>query len=458
MPSIAHLFLGGMVGYSLHVISDKRFSKYHVMILMIANYLGPDLGWVLGIGDFTHTYVGIIFFDIFLAFFYSYFTRFSPDFKRKILVDNGYNKVPYMNAFFLACAGGIMHVYLDGVMNHQGDFHLFPGFGTLDEFVMSINDFFTFWYEPLVPANTIAALLVGMSFVMGFIMFFLHALKTMDARFALKIAAFVAAFMVLYYLVGYLTTLQAEGGAILYVTLFWIVPFGLCAVAMKYPSPKTSIAVRARVKQHFIPLLLVLDLVFGAIFLVAGIAFIVLVDDLLPILLGSWAPLSSHATSLHALIIFIGITFIIIGGWNAFEFAWYKKHENASVNTIVAAGLVFIGGVLSLVLCGVAFTSGGAIVDIIFTMYDAGEIITPGGLLALLLSLGIVFVILAGFSFVAGAGIMMERHKITRVAFVVNAIFAWTIFGLYICCLLSQETQEHPHVTGKHETTVSKTS
>ncbi|MFX0101839.1 MAG: hypothetical protein ACFFCS_19900, partial [Candidatus Hodarchaeota archaeon] len=142
MPSIAHLFLGGMVGYSLYLISDKKFTKYHAMLLMLTNYLGPDLGWVLGIGDYTHTYVGYLVFSLLLGLFYSYFTRFSPDFKKRILVDKGHNQIPFANAYFIACAGGIMHVYLDGVMNHKGNFHLLPAIGDVNEVIWSIDDFF----------------------------------------------------------------------------------------------------------------------------------------------------------------------------------------------------------------------------------------------------------------------------------------------------------------------------
>nr|MDO8115082.1 hypothetical protein [Candidatus Sigynarchaeota archaeon] len=441
MPSIAHFFLGLMVGYFLFTISNKRFSKYHAMILAFSNYIGPDLGWVLGIGDFTHTYAGFLVFALFLAFFHSYFTRFSPEFKKRDLIDNGCNRVPYTSAFLLTCAGGLMHVYLDGVMNHQGDFHLLPAIGSFDEFIMSINNFFNFWYDGLFPgANAAVALLVGMSFVMGFILFSLHALKNLvnGKRFVLKIGAFVGAFMVLYYFLGSLTTLHAEGGAILYVTLFWVIPFGLCTAALECPAPRAPPVERGKVKQKFIPVLLVLNVIFCAFFILGGIALLVLVDVLVPLITGAWAPLASHAAPIHDLVVLLGVIFIVIGAWNAFAFAYYKTRKDINVNIMVAAGLVFIAGFISVVLMGIAFTSAPVIVDIIFTIYDAGEIITPEGLLLALIALGVVFAVLAGFNFVVGTGIILGRKKPIRFAFIINAALAWTVIGLYICCLLSQ--------------------
>ncbi|MBN2153581.1 MAG: hypothetical protein JW839_19150 [Candidatus Lokiarchaeota archaeon] len=440
MPSIAHLFLGGMVGYSLYLISDKRFSKYHVMILFLSNYLGPDLGWVLGIGDFTHTYAGYIVFAFFLALFYSYFTRFSPDFKRRTLVDSGCNRVPYAAAFFLACAGGIMHIYLDGVMNHRGNFHLFPEIGTFEETIVSINDFFNFWYEPLVPASAAVSLIAGMGLVLAFIPFFWYMLKNLDRWFALKVGAFVGAFMALYYLVGSLTTLHADGGAVLYVALFWAIPFGLCALAMKWPPPRSPVERRARLKQQLVPALLVLGLVLGAAFLAAGIASLALADALVALAAGAWAPLAAHAGSLHALAVFLGIAFASFGSLCLLATAYNKLKKDVNVNVLASEAVTFGGSFACIVLTGIAFTSGGALVDIVVAEWpEALSIATPAMLLAVVVVLGVVFGALAGFTLAVGIGLLLERKTAFRIAFLFNAAFAWTIIGLYVCCLLSQD-------------------
>ncbi|MHA1679493.1 MAG: hypothetical protein ACTSUE_00700 [Promethearchaeota archaeon] len=439
MPSIAHLLLGGMVGYALYIISDKKFSKYHVMIFVLANYPGPDIGWVLGIGYFTHAYAGFFLFASILAFIYAYFTRFSPDFKNRELVDGGYNRVPYASAFLITSAGGLMHIYLDGVMNHQGVFHLFPALGSLDEFVFSINDFFNFWYDPQVTGAPVFALIAGMAFVMGFIVFFLYLLKNMDSRFALKVGAFMGAFMVLYFIFGNFTTLHAEGGAILYVTLFWVTPFGLCALAMKLPAPSAPPAKRGRLKQKFVPTLLGSSIFIGVLSLVIGVAVLVLVDEITPSIVGLWAPLAPHETPLHAFFVLLGIVFTALGCWNLFKFVYYKKRKDANVNLVVVTSLSSVGGFLCLMLGGFFVITSGAIVDIIFSMYDASEIITPEALQLFIAALGVAFVILSGFQFFAGIGVLVENKKVTRFAFLMNAILAWTIVGLYACCLLSQE-------------------
>ncbi|MEX2682539.1 MAG: hypothetical protein Q6373_013145 [Candidatus Sigynarchaeota archaeon] len=440
MPSIAHLFLGGMVGYSLYMISDKRFSKYHVMILFLANYLGPDLGWVLGIGYFTHTYAGYLVFALFLAFFYSYFTRFSPNFKKRILEDNGYNRIPYANSFLLACAGGIMHVYLDGVMNHQGNFHLFPEIGNLDEFIVSINDFFNFWYEPLVPANAALSLIAGMGLVLAFMPFFWYMLKNLDRRFALKVTAFIGVFMVLYFFVGSLTTLHAEGGAIVYVALFWVIPFGLYALAMKVPPPRSPVEQRARLKQHLIPVLSGLGLILGIAFLAMGIALLVLVDRLVTIAVGAWAPLAAHASALHLLLVFTGIASISFGSLCVLAVIYNKRKRDINVNVLASIGITFGGCFTCIVLAGIAFTSGGALVDIVVTEWpQALSIATPEMLLAVVAVLGVVFATLANITLAVGIGLLLEWKAAPRLAFLLNAAFSWTIIGLYVCCLLSQD-------------------
>jgi hypothetical protein len=428
-----------MVGYTLYIISEKKFSKYHVMILMLANYVGPDIGWIIGLGNFTHTYAGYLVFAVFLAFFYSYFTRFSPDLKKRELVDNGHNKIPYMASYLLACAGGIMHVYLDGVMNHQGKFHLFPALGNLDEAIVTINDFFNFWYDPLVPANVVIALVTGMGLVFAFIPFVLYALKVGGSRFALKVGAFMAAFMALYYVVGNLTTLHAEGGAIVYVTLFWVIPFGLCALAMKMPPPRSPVEHRARLKQQFIPILLVFGIVLGSVFLAAGIALIALIDPIVALATGAWAPLAAHEGSLRSLAVLLGISFIAIGGVCTISFVQNMRKKDANVNIMVATGLVFTAGFVCLVLGGFSFTSGGAIVAIVFAIWpDAGAITTPEGLITVLFSLGFAFTALAGFNFVTGTGLLLERKQASKLVFAMSLAFMWTVVGLYVCCLLSQ--------------------
>ncbi|HEY0090292.1 MAG TPA: hypothetical protein VGB37_15695, partial [Candidatus Lokiarchaeia archaeon] len=90
MPSIAHLILGGIIGLCLYYISDGKFTKTHVFILFLCNYLGPDVGWVLGIGHYTHSLTFWPIFAIVLAYLYRYFTRFTiktEGFKKFEIID-----------------------------------------------------------------------------------------------------------------------------------------------------------------------------------------------------------------------------------------------------------------------------------------------------------------------------------------------------------------------------------
>ncbi len=119
MPSIAHLILGFGLGLCLYYLSNGKFSKNHVFILCLNNYLGPDVGWAIGIGSFTHTLVGYFFFAFILAIFYHYFTRFTITYEsiKKIeIIDLERPKLAYINTYFLVLAGGVMHNYLDGAI------------------------------------------------------------------------------------------------------------------------------------------------------------------------------------------------------------------------------------------------------------------------------------------------------------------------------------------------------
>jgi small-conductance mechanosensitive channel len=99
MPSVAHLIFGGICGLFLYFLAINDLRKLMCLFCIMNNYIGPDIGWALLIGDFTHSILGMSVFAFILAFFYSYFSRFTPDFKNKILVEHEYNRVPYMNTY-----------------------------------------------------------------------------------------------------------------------------------------------------------------------------------------------------------------------------------------------------------------------------------------------------------------------------------------------------------------------
>ena len=148
MPSIAHLVMGATIGTCLYYISNGKFTKTHVFIFFLCNYLGPDVGWVLGIGHYTHSLVFWPLFALILAYFYYYFTRFTIKFdgiKSIEIIDLEGHKLHYFSTYMVVLAAGILHNYLDGIMNKGGSFRIIPQLPlSNDELHVTINDFMIF--------------------------------------------------------------------------------------------------------------------------------------------------------------------------------------------------------------------------------------------------------------------------------------------------------------------------
>ena len=77
MPSIAHFVMGGVIAICLYYISNGKFTKTHAFIFFLSNYLGPDIGWVFGIGYYSHSLLFWPLFALLVAYVYYYFTRFT---------------------------------------------------------------------------------------------------------------------------------------------------------------------------------------------------------------------------------------------------------------------------------------------------------------------------------------------------------------------------------------------
>jgi hypothetical protein len=237
MPSIAHLILGAIVGTCLYYISDGKFSKTHVFVLFLNNYLGPDVGWVLGLGAITHS---IIFWPVFafiLSYFYHYFTRFTIEIdgiKNIKLVDLERHKLSYINVYFLVLAGGIMHNYLDGVMNRGGDFYIIPEISSYSGVTWTIDDFMQLWEIGFLGSFPIVALVVGVVLIFGFIFLFIWFLKKNSRKAGLITFTYITSFMVFFFLFGAITTGEhSDAGAIVYIGLFWAIPLACCVLSTR---------------------------------------------------------------------------------------------------------------------------------------------------------------------------------------------------------------------------------
>jgi len=315
--------------------------------------MGPDFYWVTGLGGISHTVGGFVILSLFLAGMYSYFTRFSVDFKKKELIDLGTPHIPYLNTYFIVAAGGIMHNYLDGVINYGGNFNLWP------DLTASINDFRHFWTDSPFEVNAVLALLIGMAMVMGYMYLYAFTLKVAEKHLIRNVLLYVILFMVMFFIFGELTTLHSDGGALLYVGIFWVIPLGLCTLSVQYKtkskpeSEKPAPGFRVDLRKSF----KLMHLLIGALMILAGIAVILLKDTLTPIVVGLWDFLIPYSMEIGMVLFYLGFVFLFIGFYNITLF-WYYTKRDISQNIMIVVGIQFLLGVVGFILLGVTLFAG----------------------------------------------------------------------------------------------------
>lgn len=238
MPSIAHLVMGGIIAICLYYISEGRFSKTHVFILFLSNYVGPDVGWVLGVGRFTHSLLFWPLFALLLAYIYHYFTRFTikiDGLKNIEIIDLEYHKLKYINTYFLVLAGGIMHLYLDGIMNKQGEFRIIPQLLFISKaYTWKLEDIIKFGFNGILPVYFLISMIIGFSLILGFIFVYIWFLKENSKKSGIIVICYIIGFLIFFYLVGSVATMfHPDGGAIIYISIFWGSPIILCVLSTK---------------------------------------------------------------------------------------------------------------------------------------------------------------------------------------------------------------------------------
>jgi len=209
MPTIAHLVLGALIGICLYYISDGKFSKTHVFVLFLNNYLGPDVGWVLGLGAITHSIAFWPVFAFVLSYFYHYFTRFTIEIdgiKNVELIDLERHQMSYINVYFLVVAGGTLHNYIDGMMNRGGIFYIVPEISSFSGVTWTVDDFMQLWETGLLGNIPVVALIIGILLILGFIFLFVWFLKNNSKKAGLITLSYVMLFMLTYFLLGSLST------------------------------------------------------------------------------------------------------------------------------------------------------------------------------------------------------------------------------------------------------------
>lgn len=236
MPTIAHFILAGIIGLSFYSISDGKFSKIHIFIFFMNNVWGPDLIATIGL-PISHSILLWPLCAYFLTFPYHYFTKFTVNLKnwRKFeIIELKEKRLTFSQTFFLVLAGGIMHIYLDFMINNMGYIVLVPGianFGTVSFTLYDLNVLFKYG---LFPINPILSVFIGGLFILGFIFLFIRLLKFYSKREVYLVSLYIIVFSVIFSLLGQTFTLShPDLGAILYIMLFWGIPMILIVLSTK---------------------------------------------------------------------------------------------------------------------------------------------------------------------------------------------------------------------------------
>lgn len=238
MPSIAHLVLGGVIALCFYYISNGKFTKTHAFIFFLCNYLGPDVGWVLGIGRFTHSLLFWPIFAVILGYLYHYFTRFTiriDSIKNVEIIDLEGHKLHYFNTYLLVLAAGILHLYLDGILNKGGEFRIIPQLPlNYEGLYWTLNDFFIFGEEGVLQIHFLISIFIGVTLIFGFVFVFVWFLKKNSKKNAIIVCIYIVAFVIFFYLAGsIITTFHPDGGAIIYISIFWALPLIFCVLSTR---------------------------------------------------------------------------------------------------------------------------------------------------------------------------------------------------------------------------------
>ncbi len=236
MPTIAHFILAGIIGLSLYSISDGKFSKIHIFIFFMNNVWGPDLIATIGL-PISHSILLWPLCAYFLTFPYHYFTKFTVNLKswRKFeIIELKEKRLTFLQTFYLVLAGGIMHLYLDFMINNIGYIVLVPSIANFDTVSFTLYDLNVLFKYGLFPINPILSVFIGGLFILGFIFLFIRFLKYYSKRESFLVLLYIIVFSVMFSLLGQTFTLShPDLGAILYIMLFWGMPMILIVLSTK---------------------------------------------------------------------------------------------------------------------------------------------------------------------------------------------------------------------------------
>jgi len=442
MPSIAHLILGGFIGIFLYKISNGKFSKHHVFILFMNNYIGPDTGWALNIGSFTHTLFGNTIYSLLLSIFYSYFTKFSIDYKKKVLIDNGNQKLNFLATYFVVMAGGIMHIYLDGVINYNGTFYYFPQIGDISRIDFTIMDFIQFWSSSAIGINTIASVIGGIIFIIGFIHFFTYFLQTKDIKSIksmLYSIFYIIAFMIYFYLFGnYSTAYHADAGAIIFIFSFWIIPIFLLYLSTFY-NPKIM-KTETKIKFNLSNFMIIIYFFIGIILMMGGILCILFRQTISEYIINLEPLFLSFEIELEKFFLIISFFLITFGLIDFFVGRTIKsrKFMDFRLNLVISYFIIisFLIGFAIITLLILKYP----LVDYLYLKlgYKIEPYIEKTQIINLIIPASIILAIFSGLNLLMSFGLLFKNKKLYHLTIILNSLAVIAVYPVSIACYLCE--------------------
>ncbi|MHA1148339.1 MAG: hypothetical protein ACTSR8_08845 [Promethearchaeota archaeon] len=446
MPSIAHLVLGTIVGLSLYYISDSKFSKTHVFILMMNNYYGPDAGYIVGLGTYTHTLVLWPVFALIMAIFYHYITKFSlqiDGIKKIELIELEEHKLTYINTYLLVLAGGIMHIYLDGILNWIGVLMIFPPLMGYEGFYPTLDDLFNLWAIGVIDPPVVFSILIGILLIFGFIYIVVYFLKKESILSGFLIGIYILIFMIFFNLVGNILTLfHPDAGAIIYVSIFWGAPLILCVLSTKnfeFFNREKKQRKLIISEEILLRILKITYLLMGVFMIFEGITLLIIREVIFSRLLDAQIFNSSNHAQFITCLNLISIFLIGQGIIEVLLWRYLLKLGKHIKNLLkVSLLLFFMGGILcSVSILGLSLND--VFVDYVFTIYPEIEVyLGPGELFSLAVAVEIILLTLSILYLIGAIGLAIQNERIWKFMIQTHLILGWTIIGLIIACSLSE--------------------
>ncbi|MFW9829629.1 MAG: hypothetical protein ACFFEY_18800, partial [Candidatus Thorarchaeota archaeon] len=339
-------------------ISARKFSKTHVFVLFMNNVWGPDIIATFGF-PVSHSLLLWPLCAFFLAFPYHYFTKFSislEKWKKLEIIELKRRKLSFSQTFFLILAGGILHLYLDFMINNVGYIILIPGFANFEGVFFTLFDLNLLFKYELFPINPILSTFIGGLFILGFVFLFIRFLKINSRKEGFLLILYIILFSVIFSILGQTFTLShPDLGAIIYIILFWGMPMILIVLSTKKKKIMAQNSQIKEIKEHQRDQLKTISVIlFFSGLLILGISLICMIfnSEIINYLISLDSEIGRYINfeSGMALAFFLelsGILFTIMLVISSIGF-FYRIEKVRRLNIII--GILFIWTIVGLVL------------------------------------------------------------------------------------------------------------